>query len=54
MGMLERIASEKAPWQAIDAEHKFAKKRFVARYIWEQTPEIRSQMRQRYSKNGHF
>jgi hypothetical protein len=54
MGMLELIVSGKAPWQAIDAEHKFAKKRFVARYLWEQTAEISLQMRRRYSRNGHF
>jgi hypothetical protein len=30
------------------------KKRFIARYLWEPTPEIRPQLRQRYSRNGRF
>ena len=39
MDMLERIASEEKPGQARDAEHKFAKNRFIARYIGKSTPE---------------
>jgi len=54
MRMLDRIVSEKASWRAIDAEQKSANKRFIARYLLEPTPEILSQMSQRYSKNDHF
>ena len=54
MGMLKCIASEKKPGQAVDAEHKFEKKPIHRRYLWKSKPEIRPQMRQRYSRNGHF
>jgi hypothetical protein len=54
MGILEHIASEKEPGQTIYAEHKLAKKRFIARYLWEPTLEIRLQLRQRFSRNGQF
>jgi hypothetical protein len=30
------------------------KKRFIARYLWELTSEIRPQWRRRYSRNDHF
>jgi hypothetical protein len=37
-GILECIASEKEPGQAINAEHKLIKKRFIACYLYEPTP----------------
>ena len=54
MGMLDRVASEKIPGLAIDAEYKFVKKRFIARCLWKTLSILRPQLRQRYSRNGHF
>jgi len=45
--MLERIASEKKPGQGLDAEHKFAKNRFITRYLGKSTLEKRPQLRRR-------
>ena len=41
-------------WTAIDAEYKFVKKRFIARCLWKTLSILRPQLRQPYSRNGHF
>jgi hypothetical protein len=40
MDTLEPIASEQKSGKVIDVKHRFAKKRFDDRYLWEPTPEI--------------
>jgi len=54
MGMLERIASEKVPGLAIDAEYKFVKKRFIARCLWKTLSILRPKLRKQNSRYGHF
>ncbi len=38
--MLPPISSEKKSWPVIDAQHKFAKKRYESQYKWAPTQEI--------------
>ena len=40
MNTLEPIAPVQESGKVIDVKHRFAKKRFDARYLWKTTPEI--------------
>ena len=45
MDTLEPILPGEKPERVIDANHKFAKKRFDDRYIWKPSPEIETAIR---------